>query len=85
MLGHMKTTVDIPDSVLEDAKQLATQERTTIRALIVEGLRRLLRERKRAQPFRLRKASFKGQGLQPDVADGSWERIREITYEGRGS
>jgi hypothetical protein len=81
----MKTTVDIPDSLLEDAKQVAARERTTIKALIVEGLRRMLQDRKRPAPFRLRKATFKGQGLQPGVSDGSWERIREMTYEGRGS
>jgi mRNA-degrading endonuclease RelE of RelBE toxin-antitoxin system len=81
----MKTTVDIPDSVLEDAKHLAARQRTTVRALIIEGLRRLISERKRPTSYRLRKATFKGRGLQPDVAEGSWERIRDFTYEGRGS
>ncbi len=30
----MKTTVDIPDSLLEEAKKIATKQRTSVRALI---------------------------------------------------
>lgn len=85
MVSHMKTTVEIPDSLLEDAKQTAARERTTVRALIIEGLRRLLRERRAPAPFRLRKATFCGQGLQPYVADASWEQIRDTSYQGRGA
>lgn len=80
----MKTTVEIPNSLLEEARKLASQEGTTVRALVEAGLRRVLSERKKKDAFKLRKASFKGKGLQPGVADASWERIREMTYEGRG-
>ncbi|NIS71982.1 MAG: type II toxin-antitoxin system VapB family antitoxin [Proteobacteria bacterium] len=80
----MKTTVQIPDPLLEEARKLASQERTTVRALIEEGLRRIITERKRGRVFRLRKATFKGDGLQPHVAGASWEQIREMTYEGHG-
>ena len=85
MVICMKTTVEIPDALLEDAKALAGRERTTIRALIVEGLRRILQERRKPRPFSLRKVTFKGRGLQPQVADGTWETIRDMSYEGRGS
>ena len=81
----MKTTVEIPDSLLAEARQLASREGTTVRALVEEGLRRIIADRRRTARFRLRKASFKGQGLQLGVADASWERIRELTYEGRGA
>ena len=83
--SHMKTTVEIPDAVLEEARRVATKERTTVRALIVDGLRRVLAERKRKGKFRLRKASFKGSGLRPDLAGASWEKIRDTIYEGRGA
>ena len=36
-------------------------------------------------PFRLRRASFKGEGLQADARGGSWSRLRDPTYEGRGA
>lgn len=80
----MKTTVHIPDSLLKEARKIANQERTTIKALIEEGLRRTIAERKKKGVFRLRKATFKGNGLQPDAAGASWEKIREMSYEGRG-
>ncbi len=80
----MKTTVHIPDSLLEEARKIANQEQTTIKALIEEGLRRTIDNRKKRSAFRLRKATFKGKGLQPNAAGASWEKIREMTYEGRG-
>ncbi|MDH4181271.1 MAG: type II toxin-antitoxin system VapB family antitoxin [Betaproteobacteria bacterium] len=80
----MKTTVEIPDALLEEARKLAARQDSTLRVLIIEGLRRVVAERKRAGGFRLRKASFRGSGLQPDVADAPWERIRELAYDKRG-
>lgn len=81
----MKTTVEIPDSLLEEARKLASRDKTTVRALIEEGLRRIIADRKRMRRFRLRKATFKGKGLQPGVQGASWERIRDMAYEGRGT
>jgi Bacterial antitoxin of type II TA system, VapB len=80
----MKTTVEIPDPLLEEARRLAAREGTTLRALIEEGLRRIVADRKRTGAFRLRKATFKGDGLQSAVAGSSWDRLREMAYEGRG-
>ncbi len=84
MVPHMKTTVEIADSLLSAAKRVAEREGTTVRALIEQGLRRVLDERQRREPFALRRASFRGRGLQADVREGSWDRIRERIYEGRG-
>ncbi len=80
----MKTTVEIPDALLEQARKLAARDGTTVRALIEQGLRRVLGDRKRGGAFRLRKASFKGEGLQPEAAGASWEQIRDTIYAGRG-
>jgi hypothetical protein len=80
----MKTTVHIPDSLLREARKIANQEGTTIKALIEEGLRRTIDDRKRSRRFRLRRATFKGNGLQPAAAGASWEKIREMSYGGRG-
>ena len=82
--SHMKTTVEIPDTILEEAKKIASRQRTTLRVLIIEGLRRIIAERKRPGEFRLRKATFRGKGLRPEVAGAPWERIREMAYEKRG-
>ena len=80
----MKTTVHIADTLLEEARKIAAQEQTTVKAMIEEGLRRIIDDRKRRKPFRLRKVTFKGNGLKPDIAGASWEEIREISYKGRG-
>ena len=84
MASHVKTTIQIPDSLFEEARKLAAKEKTTLKALVEEGLRLILAKRNRRGAFRLRKASFKGKGLQPHLAGASWEQIREKIYEGRG-
>lgn len=81
----MKTTVEIPDALLDRARRTAAREKTTVRRLIEEGLRRILAERRRPGGFRLRDASFAGDGLHADVAAGGWDRIRDHVYEGRGA
>ena len=43
MVSRMKTTVDISDSLLAEAKKRAVDERKPLRALIEEGLRMRLR------------------------------------------
>lgn len=82
----MKTTVEIPDALAEEIRKLAAREGTTVKVLIEQGLRKVLAERRqRHGAFRLRKTTFKGNGLQPGVAGASWERIREMAYEARGA
>jgi len=81
---HMKTTFEISDALLDEAKKLASREGTTVRTLVERGLRHVVSERKRRRAFRLRKASFKGRGLSADAKHAGWERVRELAYEGRG-
>ncbi len=81
---HMKTTIEISDSLLDEAKKLAAKEGTTVRAFVEQGLRKVVAERKSRGVFRLRKAAFKGKGIQPGMEDATWERIRETIYQGRG-
>ena len=56
-----------------------------MRTLIERGLYRVVSEAKPATPFKLRRVSFKGKGLLPELRDASWEDIRNLTYEGRGN
>ena len=81
---RMKTTVEIPDPLAEEARAVAQRDKTTLRELIETGLRMVLRERRRETRFRLRDASFRGRGLQPEYQDEDWQRIRNAAYEGRG-
>jgi hypothetical protein len=81
----MKTTLDISDPLLREARKLAARERTTLRALVEQGLRRVVSEKQQRTSFRLRDVSVKGRGLRVEAADGGWERLRDLAYEGRGS
>ena len=86
MGSHMKTTIQIADSLFREARRVARQERTTLRALVEEGLRRAIAERRsrRSQGFRLRRVSFTGRGLQPHLAGATWDQILDLSHEGRG-
>lgn len=85
MVSSMKTTVHISDGLLEQAKRLASKRSLTLRELVEEGLRRVLREAREPDTFALRDARVGGQGLQPELRDSSWDRIRDMVYEDRGA
>jgi hypothetical protein len=80
----MKTTIEISDTLLEAARQVSRREKTTVRSLVEEGLRKVIAEREENRTFKVRKATFKGNGLQPQVSGASWEQIRGLIYEGHG-
>lgn len=81
----MKTTVDIPDPLLEQAHSLAAAEKTTLKALMAEGLRKVIADRANKPPFKLEDRSFRGEGLQPGIEKLSWAEIREMSYSDRES
>jgi len=81
----MKTTLDISDPLLRKARKVAARERTTLRALVEQGLRHVVAQKEQRSEFRLRDASFKGNGLHPDAAGADWSHIRDLIYDGRGS
>lgn len=59
----MKTTLDLNDQLLADAKVLAARQRTSLTRLIEEGLQWRLREQAAARPRgRARLPVFKGKG-----------------------
>ncbi|MFN3883546.1 MAG: type II toxin-antitoxin system VapB family antitoxin [Rhodocyclaceae bacterium] len=80
----MKTTIEISDPLMREARKLAGQKGITLRALIEQGLRIVIAQQRQASEFRLRRATFKGNGLQPDLRDAGWERIREMAYGDHG-
>ncbi len=65
----MKTTLDLNDTLIVNAKALAAQQRTTLTRVVEEGLRMRLassRASKRAAPFQLPVMRGKG-GLMPGI------------------
>lgn len=81
----MKTTIDISDALMREARAVAARESVTLRSLVERGLRRVIAETRGRAPFRLRRSSFKGQGLQAEFRGLSWDNIRDAAYEDRGA
>jgi len=81
MVTHMKTTVEIADAVLREAKEVAARESVTFRELVEEGLALVVQRRQARREFRLREAHVAGRGLQPGM---SWELPRDLAYDDGG-
>ena len=81
----MKTTVELSPALLRAARKIATQEGTTLRSLIEEGLRKVAEDRQRRAPFRLKDGAVGGNGTVAEIAEGSWDQIRDAIYEGHGT
>ena len=81
----MKTTIEISDALLREVRELAAREGVTLRTLVERGLHRVVADTQREVPFKLRRASFKGKGLQEELGEASWERLRELAYKDRGA
>jgi hypothetical protein len=78
----MKTTVDISDSLLREAKKYAAEHGITLRELLETGLRNVVSKRgEKRRLFRLKRAPFKGDGM---VKDLPWDEMLDLVYEGRG-
>jgi hypothetical protein len=77
----MKTTIEISDSLFEEAKSWAAARGVSLRHVVEEGLRTILQTRESQAPFRLRNGSF-GEPDQHDTRP--WAEIRELIYGGRG-
>jgi hypothetical protein len=80
----MKTTVEIADPLLREVRELAAREGVTLRTLVERGLHRVIAEARDRAPFKLRRASFKGKGRQPELRETSWDTLRDLTYKDRG-
>jgi len=81
----MKTTVEISDSLLREVRKLAAREGVTLREVMERGLRKVVEDNSRRTPFKLRDASFKGKGLQPEFRDATWDKLRDAIYEDHGA
>jgi hypothetical protein len=85
MRGYMKTTLDIADDLLARAKETARREKTTLRALVEEGLEHVLRQRQSPGKSKMKFITVTGNGLTPEFQNATWEQIRDEIYRGRGA
>ena len=80
----MKTTVQISDALLAEAQAIAHRRKTTLRALVQEGLQLVVAREGQAQRFKLRDATFGAGKTNPQLQNLVWEDIVDRAYEGRG-
>lgn len=81
----MKTTLDIQGALLERAKRHAKKVRQPLRAVVEEGLRRVLSERSPRQRYALPDSSVGEFGAADPLEDLSWQDLRDEIYGERTS
>jgi hypothetical protein len=81
----MKTTIELPDELVKQARRVAKQEGGSLRALVEEGLQRSLEARRQATRRQLDFPSYGGSGLTAEFEGASWSRIRDEIYRERGA
>lgn len=79
----MKTTVEIPDALLDRARAHARRSGRPVRALIEEGLRLVLRAESGGAPYELPDRSV-GDPAGPNPLEAlSWQDLRDEIYGAR--
>ena len=81
---HMKTTIEVSDALFAAAKQRAKRNRTTMRSLFEEGLRRVLSDAPPSaqKAFVLRDASVRGKSA-PMLSPSEWANLETQHVIGR--
>jgi len=69
MVTHMKTTIDIADELLRQAKKKASAEDRTLKSVVEEALRTLLSARPARVPKRIRPVVVKGTTPLEEISD----------------
>ena len=81
MASHMKTTVQISDALLAEIQSIATKNKTTLRALMQEGLMHVVEhERLKKKPFKLKDCSVGPQKVNEELVGRQWEDIVDLVY-----
>jgi len=83
MVTHMKTTIDIADALLIEAKQAAAARGETLRELVEEGLRMTLNRLREAPvtTYQFEPLLIKGGGL---TAEAQGKTMHQIIYDSYG-
>jgi hypothetical protein len=76
----MKTTIEIADALLGEAKRLARARHMPLRELLERGLRLALVE-EMPPPVAYQPVVFGGEGLSPEFAGRGWEALSSAIYE----
>ena len=81
----MKTTIELPDELLEQVRRVARREGASLRGLVEEGLQRSLEARRKTVRRDLDFPSYGGSGLTSAFQGAPWSRIRDEVYREHGA
>ncbi len=80
----MKTTIDLPKSLLQRAKLYAKKKGLTLREVACEGIESLLSQEKLiATPYVFAGQRVEGKGLSPEFKIANWAQFRAAIYGDR--
>ncbi len=81
---NMKTTIDIAEPLLVEAREVSRRDGVTLRSLVEEGLRGVLEKRTAERTEYLPKViTYGGSGTCEGVDLEDWRSVRELIYETR--
>ena len=83
----MKTSIDISDNLFKRVRLLAQQRKTSMRALVEEGLRLLFSQGEQRKRTNAKVLVFGGDGLTEEFMGRgfSWEALRSEAYKDHGA
>lgn len=76
----MKTTIDIHDVLLEQAKRHAKETGRTLRSLVEDGLREVLSQPKPAESYKLEDYSYGDPDGPNPLENYTWAELRDLIY-----
>lgn len=81
----MKTTIELRDALFEQARRMARDEGSSLRALVEEGLQLALNARRNRRPQPLDLPTYGGSGLTDEFKTAGWAGIRDALYRDHGA
>ena len=81
----MKTTIELPNDLLEQVQSVARKVGTTLRWLVLEGLGRSRETRRKVVQRQLDFPSYGGSGLTTEFEGAPWGQIRQEIYRENGA
>ena len=79
-MAIMKTTIDIQDELMARAKEIARRTGRSLRAVVEEGLRRVLADEQSPNVYRLPDFSVGDPNASDPLEALSWQDLREEIY-----
>ncbi len=79
-MGPVKTTIEIQDALLAQAKRFAKRSRRSLRAVVEEGLRRVLTDAQAGPGYEVPDASVGDPDAVDPLESMSWQDLRAEIY-----